>query len=402
MRTVAELRQAMVEETRDLETRVELAAVQRRARRRRLGQACGAGLAALTVVAVAAYAATASGPGTGQPIGALPTPTISIQVHPSFPSTGRVITTGQQVGSPDLELVLRFHGQADHTWLVGGLLDRRTGVVRDLEGATSMHDAAATIGGFKELDQIDDRVGGVIDYGLFIGTPGRIVAEAHGGRYEAGLAHWSVNGAFTVFWVDHPGTPLPNPTAYPRPSGPTDQPRFVAYDAVGNQIGTSAGMWSHRSDIGVNLEDAPQVGAVIDTRVRLADGGTLLFWFVGTGDSAILKAGKRDPATGTLTTLKEISSLHRPPFASGFYHGLSDLPGPDGTHIMIGEYVGPAVRVVGGAPGAAVTSGYAHWTAHPELIVYWVANVATADYPETSAVAYDAAGKIVGTYSLGK
>jgi hypothetical protein len=268
MRTVSDLRRALIAETSELETPpIELAEVRRRAQRRRFGRTFGALLAALSAVGVAAYAALAATPATKpvpQPT-PLPTPSISLQVHPSFPSTGQVIRTGVPVGGPDRELVLRFVGAADHTRLVGGLLERRTGVVRDLEPATSMYDATDRSGGFQELDQIDDRAGGVIDYGLFIGNPARIVAEARGHRYEAGLARWNVNRAFTVFWVDHPGTPLPNPTAYPRPTGPTEQPTFTAYDAAGRQLGSSAGKTSVRTDNSVVIEDTPVVGTVSAT-----------------------------------------------------------------------------------------------------------------------------------------
>ncbi|OLB65216.1 MAG: hypothetical protein AUI10_07770 [Actinobacteria bacterium 13_2_20CM_2_72_6] len=227
----------------------------------------------------------------------------------------------------------------------------------------------------------------------------RIVAEARGTRYEARLAHWSVNPAFTVFWVDHPGVPLPDATAYPRPTGPTEHATFFAYDAAGHQLATSGGITSKRSDIGVNLQDAPRIGELIETGLRLASGGMLVFRFVGTDNSVLLKAAGRDPATGTVTDLKDLSALHLPLSPAGFYNGMSDLAGPGGTQIMVGEYVGTAARVEGGAPGAAVTSGSAHWSAHPEMIVFWVANVAPAVAAQTGAVAYDAANKIVGTYS---
>src|SRR2546430_166000 len=120
--------------------------------RRGPGRGAGAGVAGLAVGAGAAYAAAGAGPGPGpgitQPMGpALPTPSISLQVHPSFPTTGQVIRTGAPIGGPDRELVLRFVGVGDDTRLVGGLLDRRTGVVRDLEGGAGMTRATATTGG---------------------------------------------------------------------------------------------------------------------------------------------------------------------------------------------------------------------------------------------------------------
>src|SRR5207248_2576203 len=130
-------------------------------------------------------------------------------------------------------------------------------------------------------------------------------------------------------------TPLPNPTANPVPTGPIEQPIFTAYDAAGDQIATSAGKTSLPTDNSLAIQDAPVVGTVVDTGVPLADGKRMVIWFTGTGDSALLKAGERDSA-GKLTTLKDISALHQPPFASGFYSGRSELSGPDGTSVVIG------------------------------------------------------------------
>ena len=78
---------------------------------------------------------------------------------------------------------------------------------------------------------------------------------------------------------------------------------------------------------------------------------------------------------------------------------LTDLPGRGGTHIMVGQYVGPAAKVVAGAPGGNVTSGFAHWSAHPEMIVYWAANV--TEYAQTAAIAYDSTQHVIGAYSYG-
>ncbi len=62
--------------------------------------------------------------------------------------------------------------------------------------------------------------------------------------------------------------------------------------------------------------------------------------------------------------------------------------------------MGPAALIAAGAPGAGVVSGSARWSAYPELILYRVAGVSTASYPQTAAVAYDNAGNVVGTYSF--
>src|SRR5256885_16412983 len=152
MRTVGELRQALIEETSELATGVDRPAGRRRARRRRLGQAAGAGVAALTVVAVAAYAATGAGPGPGpgitQPMGpALPTPSISLQVHPSFPTTGQVIRTGAPIGGPGRGPVLRVVGVGGHNRPVRGLLDPRPRGGRDLAGGPGVNPPAGAASG---------------------------------------------------------------------------------------------------------------------------------------------------------------------------------------------------------------------------------------------------------------
>jgi hypothetical protein len=442
MRTVDDLRAALIEETSDLQPDIQLAPIVRRARQRRLRQAGAAATAGLIVASAAALASLYVAPSVPEP---LATPTVAVRVDPSFPPYGKVITTGARVGA-DQELVIWFGNGPDTVTIVSGLLNRRTGSVASLETISSFYSSQARTGGFQLLAQVDDRKGGVLDYGFFIGTPSRIVEQANGRTYQTSMARWSVNPAFVVFWVDHPGTPLPDPTAAPatpvpydsnNPSAPdpldsnyvsapepydpsapmpdntpgaTGVPiapapvdpngtRFIAYDPAGKQLATSDGLTVRPADIWLKRLDAPQLGKSIDTGATLADGGQLVFWFVGSGDSALLKAGSR--RAGTVTELKVVGSLHVPPFNSGFYRAWDDFDGPNGTHIMAGTYVGPATKVVTGAPGPGVRSGYGHWSSHPELIVYWAENISTANYPQTAAVAYDPAGKVVGAFSYG-
>jgi len=355
MRTVADLRRALIEETSDLENPVRLAAVVRLARRRRLTRAGAAACAALTVLALALWAAT--GPRavrTPEPLGTpkatQSVPSVPFRVHPSFPTVGQVITTGVPVGS-GYQFVLRFGGDATQASLRGGLLNVQTGEVRDLGEPIGLQQSERTGGGFTVLEQLIDRSGGVIDYGLYIGDVGSIVVRSGGIRYPATLARWTVNRKFTVFWVDHGGTPVPGETNKPVDHA-ANQPTATAYDAAGHQIGTSAGKLFVRTDMDINISDSPMMGALIDTRVPLSGGGTLVLWFAGTEESAVLKAGRRD-AAGAISELKDLAAIAMPPQPVGFYHGLADLPGAGGTHIMLGEYVGPAAKIQAGAPGRA-------------------------------------------------
>lgn len=400
MRTVADLRRALIEETSELESRVELAGVRRRAQRRRLAQATTAVAAAVVAVALALYAATGARHVVPEPLASYPPhplPTVPLRVDPSFPSVGQVIATGVPVGSGQ-ELVLRFvQGQGPR--LVGALLDPRSGAVRDLDEALDPSPHAQRTDGFQSLGQLADRSGGVVEYGLYIGTVNRIVVQSGSLRYPAQLAHWSADPRYTVFWVDHRGTPVEAGVTNRPVDSNANQPTAYAYDREQRQVGTTAGRLFVRTDLDVNLSDAPTIGAVIDTGVRLADEGTLVFWFVGAESSAVLKAGSRN-ASGKVTELKELLAIPVPPVASGFYRGLSDLPGPGGTHVVVGQYVGPAAKVVAGAPGTGVTSGFAHWSAHPEMIVYWAADV--TQVAQTAAVAYDATQHVIGAYSYGR
>jgi hypothetical protein len=424
MRTVNDLRQALVEETQDLASPIQVPAIRRRARRRRMHQGYAAVLVALILGAGGGLATLHRGTTTPEPLvtqtGPAPfvtetgTPpvtqtesppapagSVTPRIDPSFPATGTVIRTGALVGT-NYELVVWFYDNGpDAVGISSGLLDRGTGQVRDLEtlAPDGHYDRRAETGGFKLLDEVDDRNGGVLDYGLFIGNANRIVGRVGGTPYEAHLSRWDRNSRFVVYWIDHKGTPVPA-DSMTYTSGP-QVPRFVAYDRGGKQLGTSDGLGVRRSDGGVTLADQPQVGDVIRTGLPLADGRQLVFWFVGAGDTALLKAGSLDPATGNRVVLKDLGVYHQPPFDIGFYHGWDDFAGPGGTHIMVGTYVGSAAKIVTGAPGDGVTSGFGRWTAHPELIVFWANNISTANYPQTAAVAYNAEGGVIGTLSFG-
>jgi hypothetical protein len=407
MRTVNDLRQALIEETQDLASPIQVPAIRRRARRRRMHQGYAAVLVALILGVTAGLATLHRGTTTTEPLVTqtesppAPAGSVTPRVGPSFSVAGKLIRTGAPVGDK-YELVVWFYDNGpDAVGVSSGLMDRGTGEVRDLETMflDGHVDQGARTGGFKLLDQVDDRAGGAIDYGLFIGDSSRIVGRVGGAQYEAHLTRWDKNSRFVVFWIDHKGTPVPADSMTYK-TGP-QVPRFIAYSKSEKQLGTSDGLGIRRSDAGVNLADQPQLGDVIRTGIPLADGRQLVFWFVGAGDTALLKAGSLDPATGNRTVLKDLGVYHQPPFDIGFYRGWNDFAGPSGTHILVGTYVGPAAKIVTGAPGEGVSSGYGRWTAHPELIIYWASNISTANYPQTAAVAYNAEGGVIGALSYG-
>lgn len=384
MRTVADLRRAMIEETENLAPRVTVADVRRQAlRRRRLRWAVTAVVSGL-VPLLAGLLINGSQP-AAPPLPAptpRPAPTVPIAVHPSFPPVGDVITTGVRVGN-DNELVFWFH---EGPGLSAGLRNTATGTVRGLDGG-----GGGGLG-FANLAQIDDRRGGLVDYGLFVGDAARITVSSSGQQVDAELAPWSSDRSYIVFWARHIGTPLP-PTGAPEATG-VAQPRFTAYDRAGEVIATAEGR-SQRSDGGVNAEDRPRVGDLIRTGTPTASGRELVLWFVGDERDALLKAGEWDRGSGTATELRVLGGFARPPFAIGFYGGYHRIDGPGGTQIVLGVYVGRAARVVMAHPAEGVTTGSARWSAQPELVICWAVNVPTATAHEISAVAFDANGRVL-------
>ncbi|HEU4423590.1 MAG TPA: hypothetical protein VFR67_13745 [Pilimelia sp.] len=404
MRTVADLRRAMIEETEGLAPSVTFADVRWRARRRRIRWVVTAAVAALAplLAGLLVTGLQPAGPPLPRPTvwpepTVRPEPTVSVFVHPSFPPLGHVITTGVRVGEHE-ELVFWF---SDGPSMSAGLRNAATGQVRDLESGGSGE------GGFELVAQIDDRVGGIVDYGLFHGDAARITVTADGRQAEAELAPWSIDRSYIVFWARRTGTRLPPsdaplpptdapvpPSGAPEPTGGVAQPQFTAYDRAGDVTATSQGR-SRRSDGGVNAEDRPQVGKLIRTGVVTASGRELVLWFVGDDKNALLKAGERDPRSGRVIDVMTLEGVARPPFAIGFYGGYHQLDGPGGTKILLGTYVGPAARVVMAHPAAGVTTGSAHWSAHPELVLCWAAKVPAATVYEISAVAFDANGRVL-------
>lgn len=397
MRTVDELRTALRAETDGLQPGLPVAAIRdrarRRSRRRRLTQAGAAMVTGLVVAAAAMYLSlTRPGVPLPQPEPLDPLPSVNVQVDPSFPPLGPVVRTGVRVGT-NQELVMWFSGSTDVPQVNDGLLDLGTGAVEDLDQLAS---GDQSVPGFQQLGQIDDRRSGVVDFGLYVGTVGAVVVESHSGHDAAHLFVWPGNRRYVLFWADHSGTPLPTESDHPFPAD-TDMPRFVAYTDHGRQLATSDGLTSRRTDTQTMLGDSPTVGTPIDTGVVLADGGKLRLWFVGNDTEVILRTGSVPLVSGPVGHQQDYAHFHQPPDASGFEAGWGVYDGPNGTRVVVGVYTGPAATVTVNAPGVGVTSGTARWSAHPELILFWVAGVSNANFPGTVAQAYDAGGHLLDT-----
>jgi hypothetical protein len=383
MRTVDDLRRALVDGAADLDSPLTLPGIRARAARRRLTQAVTAVAAAVGIaVGVAAVAL----PGGGPPPAAAPDGGVLRSPLPemSIPPVGEVITTGARIATGE-ELVLWFSGNG----LQGALRDPGTGTLRELEVPLRNVGGAP---GFAELWQVDTRSGEVIEYGAFTGDAAEVTASVGGTVHRAGLAVWSANPDVVAFWTVRPATPLPTRSpgsGLPHEPG-AQQPLFTARDASGTVLATSEGLVMERADIGVVAADQPRVGAVIRTGVTLDGGDELVLWFTGDSGSALLRWAGRDPASGEIGPATIVGGYARPPFPVGFYRGWQTVPGAGDTRIRLGTYVGPAQRVEASGTGGA--RGSAAWSAHPELRLFWLVG---PGYGGTGAVAYGRDGEVV-------
>ncbi|WP_432825131.1 hypothetical protein [Dactylosporangium sp. CA-092794] len=377
MYTTEELRRALTEEAEGRTTRLTHADIRAAAARRRWRIGLG-GLAALLVPVLAAGAAVALGPGGPSPA-PMPTDRPATVVpwvpDPSLPPpAGPVRHTGLNVG--DQEFVVWY--QDEINGVSGGLIDAG-GRTRRLEGGV-----APAPGRFGTVLEVDDRHGGLIDYGVFGAAGAGVEVTAGGSTTAASTAPIPGVPDATMFWVRRGGVAA-------RPTGAVDGPSpdavFTARGPGGAVLGTGTDI--QRSDGGVNRDGtARPIGEWIHTGHTLSGGGELVFWFDGDDRAATAHAGSDDGA-GTVTELKPIAGLHRPPFAIGFYGGYNTFDLAGGGTVTVGIYAGPAATV----EMSGRTHGSAAWTAHPELRIFWATGAGT---PPT-AVAEDGSGHVVDT-----
>ena len=402
MYTVEELRQELAAETRELAPRVTFEEVKARAGRRRLRGALGVVAAALVPVLAAGTAVALQPAGYGPP----PTPDATAVAEPSVgvsapllsgapqpqsaapsggqgtvpPPAGDSIATDLPVG--DNERLVLFADDALNG-LQAGLVHASTGGFRRLQGGTNVRPRA-----FGTVFEVDDRRGGIIDYGIFGADDVRIDVTVDGKKQRAKTGRLAKTPGATVFWVRRTGV-LVAPTGAPS-GAPRPDLTFTASDPSGVTLGTTDDV--QRSDGIVNRDDsAVPVGDAVLTGRTLAQGGELTFFFEGGATEAVLWAGSAD-GSGKMTKVRAIGVYHRPPFDIGFYGGQHwfDLAG--GEKLVVGTYVGPAATVTMEGMNAA-HQGSGRWSAHPQTRIFW----ATGVTGPPQGVARDANGAILKT-----
>ncbi|GGM29778.1 hypothetical protein GCM10007977_033810 [Dactylosporangium sucinum] len=387
MHTLDELRRALADEAAGRTTRTTFDDVRRAVRRRRL-RAVSGGLAALLAGAVAAGSAAALTAGGPSPSPAPATGsasvggTVSLEPFESLPPAGPAVHTGVRFGTEE-ELVLWY--QDDINGVLAGVRHTATGKVRRLDGAAGVPQA----GRFGMTLELDDRNGGIVDYGVFGAAGAAVRVTADGTTTSATTAPVPGVAGATLFWARRTGAAV-GPTGVPG-GGPADL-AISAVDGRGRVIAT--GDRPRRSDGAILQHDsATQIGARIGTGLASPTLGELVFWFQGDEHSAVLYAGCVD-AAGTVTPLRALVTLQRPPFDIGFYGGFHTFDLGDGGVVSVGQYAGAAATVeMRGTAGAAARHGSGAWSAHPRLRVFWAVGIPGRPL----GFAYDGAGTQLGT-----
>jgi hypothetical protein len=296
---------------------------------------------------------------------------------PSFPvHAENLVATGLRFGDHE-ELVLWFDDPVNG--VRGGLYDAGTGRLRPMAWT------GVPAKGFGIIGELDDRHGGILDYGVVGGDGARVTVAAGGKTTDATTAPVPGLAGRTMFWSRRGGV-LAGTTAEPNPAVPDVV--FTAFGSDGGTLARSDASMIQRADTIVNRDDDTKpIGEQMRTGITLPDGGELVLYFDGDEHTALLHAGSRD-AGGAVKALKVLTSVSRPPSDPGnFYRALFTV---DGAGVTACVYVGSAARVEMGGEGAG-QRGSAAWTAYPRLHVAWVKGA----QGNPSAVAFDAAGRVV-------
>jgi len=388
MPTIDDLRRALTEAADPQHTRLSFADVRRAAHRRRHRTVLTGVAVALTPVLVAGGAVALSPAGPGPAPDARSTTagprmltSASFSAYPPDPSfpvhAEQMVATGLRFGDHE-ELVLWLGDMANG--VRGGLYDARSGRLRTLSWV------GVPAKGFGLIGELDDRHGGILDYGVVGGDGVKVKVAAGGQTVEASTAPVPGLPGRTMFWSRRGGV-MAGTTAEPDPAVPDAV--FTAYSSGGRTLARSDPSSIQRADTIVNRDDDTKpIGEPMPTGIGLPGGGELVFWFDGDEHTALLRAGRRDPA-GAVTLLKVLTTVSRPPSDPGtFYRGVYTV---DGTDVTACVYVGPAARIELGGPGAA-QRGTAAWSAYPRLHLAWAKGI----QGRPAAVAYDAAGQVVG------
>jgi hypothetical protein len=256
------------------------------------------------------------------------------------------------------------------------------GGLRELDGGTTVRR-----GSFGMVFEIDDRRGGVVDYGVFGGAGVRVEVTVNGKTVQASTGNLPQVPDATLFWVRREGV-LTAPTGVP--GGQASGAVFTARGPAGSELGK--GTQIERADGPISQADQPEpIGDPVRTGLTLASGDELVFWFDGDDTTAGLHAGSYD-GVGTVNEVKPIGRYSRPPFAIGFYGGFNTFELTGGQTVTVGTYAGPAASVAMQGTNAG-RQGSGRWSAHPELRIFWAVGITGAP----SGVATDATGAVLGT-----
>ena len=367
MRSIEELRQAMRDETRDLAPQVTFAQVRQRARRRRF-TGLVAFAAAVLVPVGATMTALAGGPAGPTPSPTLehsrPAPAVTNFVSGTeLPGAGPLIRTGIAYGTAE-ELVFRYGDAANG--VLAGLYNARTAQFRRLDFGLNLSEA----GGFSTIMEIEDRHGGIVDYGVVKGTDVHVDVTWDGQHSEAATAEVPDMPGVTLYWVQRAGIAI-GPTGRVNEAAP--KLVFTARNAAGAVVATGGDEIQRSDGLIVIADNAVPIGDPMPTGVVLADGGKLVLWFAGDAAGAHLYAG-RDNGNGKRTELIDLGIYMRPPADIGFYGGIYGFDQPGGTRVMLRIYVGPGVGVTLAAP-VSTGHGSVRWSAHPQLHIGWISGV---------------------------
>lgn len=383
MYSVEDLRRDMADETRDLAPRVTFDKVRARAARRRAHGVIGVVGTALLVPVLAAGTFVALQPaGSAPPAPADYDPTI-VRVEPdgsADPVSGPFLSTGLSVGATE-RLVLFYRDFMNG--VEGALSDPNTGKLRELDDGSMVRPRD-----FGTVFELDDRNGGIVDYGVFGHADARIEVTVDGKSVPVGTGKLPQIPDATVFWVRRDGI-LANPTG--AVDGAEPEIVFTARDAAGRVLDTARQV--QRSDGWINrIDSAKRIGDWIRTGLILDTGGELVFWYEGDEKTVLLRAGS-DDGNGTVTQVRGLGSYARPPFDIGFYRGLDTFELADGSTVTVAKYAGPAATVTMDGANAS-RQGSARWSAHPEMRIFWAVGITDS---RPTGVAKDAKGKVLET-----
>lgn len=400
MHSLDDLRDAMRAETADLAPHRTLEEITKAGRHRVAARRTGI-VAVACAVAVAVAAPLALRPGDGKGGGGEGGGTVATKPDRSAP-----IRTGVPTDN-GAELVVWLASEKNAVAVKAGRRDAATGAVKELpaidtlSGTTRFYDPAAgsDISGREYVISLPGRDGTTIQVGVLEGQIQQVTAEfneepdraarfARVHEWPDTFVYWvpdlrkgmigtvqARNAAGKVVDLDN----IPVPSDDPRPN-----------DCVGDPA------------------TAPPIGDDIRTGAKNSQGKEFVIRFIkndkGKTKRAGFTVGRADPATGAVPGF-ECAFAFTLPINPAQYRGTGiefDGPGFYTTSetTLIDTFAGPVDRITASFAGKPVPVHFARWSAHPELVVYWVTGVFLLPgriHQDPKVTIYDAAGRVIGT-----